>query len=155
MHTSRIILAGFAGVALWGSAANADVLAARPESLVEALQTAGYQAKLGKDDSGDPMIESRAAGYRFRVIFYGCKDGANCSHVTFQAGFGTKQKPTLEQINNWNYEKAITKAAVDKEGDPWVRIGLWLSVPVSDDYMKSFLELWDQSLGEFAKRFAK
>lgn len=152
---SKIILAGVAGIALWSSVANADVVASDPESLIGALQTAGYQAKLGKDNSGDPMIESRAAGYRFRVIFFGCKDGANCSHVTFQAGFSTKQKPTLEQINAWNYDKAISKAAIDKEGDPWVRIGLWLPVPVTDDYMKEFLELWDQTLGEFAKRFAK
>lgn len=156
MHLPNLILAGLAASVLAVSpAAAADVTATKPETLIAALQSAGYQAKLTKDNTGDPMIESRAAGYRFLVVFFGCTDNKDCTQVTFSAGFQTKVKPKLEDINDWNYDKAITKATVDKEGDPYVRAGLWLQQPVSADYFKGFLEVWDNSLGEFAKRFAK
>ncbi|BAR98575.1 hypothetical protein BV133_982 [Blastochloris viridis] len=137
------------------SAVAADVTATRPDSLIAALQNAGYQAKLTKDATGDPMIESRAAGFRFRVVFFGCDNGANCNQVVFAAGFLTKEKPTLQDINDWNYDKALSKGAIDKDGDPHLRAGLWLQQPVSEDYFKGFLEVWDSSLGEFAKRFVK
>lgn len=156
MPLLKLILAGLAASLLAVSSATAaDVTATKPESLIEALQSAGYQAKLTKDDTGDPMIESRAAGFRFIIVFFGCTDNKDCNQVTFSAGFVTKSKPTLKQINDWNYDKAITKATVDKEGDPFVRAGLWLQQPVSVDYFKGFLEMWDVSLGEFAKKFAK
>ena len=39
---------------------------------------------------------------------------------------------TLEQINDWNYDKALTKGAIDKDGDPHLRAGMWLGQPVSE-----------------------
>lgn len=44
------------------------VCASDPETVVAALTTAGYKAKLSKDKTGDPTIESAASGYEFSVF---------------------------------------------------------------------------------------
>ena len=41
---------------------NGDFIAQNPDSVVKALQKAGFRAELNKDSAGDPMIESAASG---------------------------------------------------------------------------------------------
>lgn len=75
------------------------VCASEPQTVVAALTTAGYKAKLGKDSTGDPTIESAASGYDFDVMFYGCKQGKDCVSLQFRAGWKADDAHTPEYAN--------------------------------------------------------
>jgi hypothetical protein len=86
------------------------VSANKPETIVAALQAAGFAAKLQKDATGDPMIESAVSGTRFRVMFYGCKANKGCATIQFTSGYDKKSVTSLSSINDWNREKRFGRA---------------------------------------------
>lgn len=128
------------------------VSAKKPETLVQALQAAGYSAKLEKDPTGDPMIKSAVNGHPFRIVFYGCKANENCATVTFAAGFDKKSATGLDSINEWNRKNRFGRAYLDDEGDPL----LGMDVDLDDGGMSRALftdnlEFWTAVTGAFQK----
>jgi len=146
-----------AAAALLSGAAPATaetVTAKDPQSIVRAMQTAGYQAKLEIDKVGDPMIRSASSGTSFAVYFYNCTDHKNCSSIQFQTAFDTEpgKAPSLEVINKWNTTKRYTAAYLDDEGDP----GLSMDVNLdhggfSSDLFEDELTLWTSLVADFEK----
>lgn len=135
-----------------GSAASAEqVTAAKPQSIVAALQAGGYKAVLEKDGSGDPRIESAASGAKFVVTFYGCTKNVDCKTVTFYAGW-SGGKSTLEQLNEWNKNRRFSRAYKDKDGDPVIEF----DVDLDDGGMSQALfidnvQFWESAVGGFKK----
>ena len=133
--------------------AQAQLVSARkPETLVGALQAAGYTAKLEKDSTGDPMIRSAVNGHPFRVVFYGCKANRECATITFAAGYDKKSATSLETINDWNRKNRFGRAYLDDEGDPI----LGMDVDLDDGGMSKALftdnlEFWTAVTGAFQK----
>ena len=128
------------------------VSAKKPETLVRALQAAGYSAKLEKDSTGDPMIVSAVNGHPFRVVFYGCKSNRDCATITFAAGFDKKSATSLDSINEWNRKNRFGRAYLDAEGDPI----LGMDVDLDDGGMSTALftdnlEFWTAVAGAFQK----
>ena len=141
-----------AAAMLLGTAAQAaNVAATDPQSLVAALQGAGYKAALGKDNTGDPKITSATSGANFTINFYGCTKNVSCKTITFYAGWsGTKA--TVEMMNEWNKAKRFSRAYIDKDGDPVLE----LDVDLDDGGMSSALfidnvEFWESVVGDFKK----
>lgn len=142
-------------IAVAGTAipAQAQMVSARkPETLVGALQAAGYSAKLEKDSTGDPMIRSAVNGHPFRIVFYGCKSNKDCATITFAAGFDKKSATGLESINEWNRKNRFGRAYLDAEGDPI----LGMDVDLDDGGMSTALftdnlEFWTAVTGAFQK----
>lgn len=66
-----------------GDAAAANVTSFAPQTLVSALQDAGYKAKLTKDDAGDPRIETAVDGNDITVALLDCVNNAGCHTVEF------------------------------------------------------------------------
>jgi hypothetical protein len=134
----------------------AQTVTADPQRLVSALQSAGYQADLGKDNTGDPMISSAAAGSKFVVLFYNCTDHAACQTIQFQTAWAMKNKPTLSAINEWNHGNRFGRAYLDKEGDPGIVMDVNLDkggMPAS--LFRDNLEVWAAVLGNFKKQIAQ
>jgi len=128
------------------------VSAKKPESLVAALQAAGYSAKLQKDSTGDPMIVSGVNGHPFRVIFYGCKANKDCATITFAAGYDKKSETSLASINEWNRKNRFGRAYLDDEGDPL----LGMDIDLDDGGISALLftdnlEFWSAVTGAFQK----
>ena len=93
------------------------VCANAPETVVKAIQDAGFKASLSKSEStGNPMITSAASGYDFRVYFYECEDGKNCASLHFSTSFADDGKNTPELANLWNRERRFSQMAVDEDG---------------------------------------
>ena len=141
-------------------AASAPALAqnvtADPQKLVGVLQAAGYQAELGKDNTGDPMITSAAAGSKFVVLFYNCTNHAACSTIQFQTAWAMKVKPTLATINEWNHGNRFGRAYIDKEGDPGIMMDVNLDKGgMSTSLFRDNLEVWVAVLGNFKKQLAQ
>ncbi|HEY0044917.1 MAG TPA: YbjN domain-containing protein [Allosphingosinicella sp.] len=119
------------------------VTAANPDSVVKTLQDAGYTAKLAKDNTGDPMIESAATGSSFRVLFYGCTGGRNCATIQFTTGYDTDGKTSLAAANEWNSKQRFGRAFIDKDGDPILQMDVDLDDGgVSKLLFTDNLEFW-------------
>jgi hypothetical protein len=139
-----------AGMALPAQAQT--VSARKPESLVGALQSAGYSARLEKDGTGDPMIVSGVNGHPFRIVFYGCKANKDCATITFAAGFDKKSATSLDSINDWNRKNRFGRAYLDDEGDPI----LGMDIDLDDGGISALLftdnlEFWTAVTGAFQK----
>lgn len=90
----------------------AMVCASKPETIVAALQAAGYKAKASVDSTGDPSIESAASGYRFDIYFYGCKNHVDCSSLQFQISWGNDPIHTPALANEWNRKERFAQASI-------------------------------------------
>lgn len=87
------------------------VCASAPETVVKALQDAGYKAKLTADREGDPMVSSAAAGYDFDVLFYGCENKKRCDSIQFYLGFSKGEENTPAYANKWNVTNRFVQMA--------------------------------------------
>jgi hypothetical protein len=128
------------------------VSAGKPDTLVKALQAAGYSAKLEKDSGGDPMIVSAVNGHPFRIVFYGCKANKDCATITFAAGFDKKSETSLATINEWNRKNRFGRAYLDDEGDPILGMDVDLDDGgLSRALFTDNLEFWTAVTGAFQK----
>ena len=151
MKSQWLALAAFA--AAWAVPAQAQMVRAQdPDSLVRALQGAGYSARLGTDKVGDPMITSSASGTTFQIFFYNCTAHRQCATVTFHSGYDLTTAPSLDRMNEWNRGKRFGRAYLDKENDPILE----MDVDLDDGGLSTLLfidnvEFWASVLGEFEK----
>ena len=148
-------LALFAAAALAGlaSPAAAMVTARDPQSVVKALQGAGYNAQLGTDEDGDPTVSSAASGTKFDIFFYGCTNHKDCKTVQFYTGYTVKERVTLETINAFNRDARFGRGYLDKVNDPCIR----MEVDLDDDGMSEALfidniEFWTAIRAEFERQ---
>lgn len=125
------------------------ICASKPETVVEAIQAAGYRAKLDKDKGGDPMISSEASGYDFEIYFYGCEKSKDCTSLRFQTTFKAEPDNTPEYANAWNNKKRFIQASVE---DQALTLGYDLTT-VGGVNVKNFEDVaswWSEMLGDFA-----
>ncbi len=127
------------------------VLATQPEVVAAQMQESGLKAKLGKDDLGDPVINSAAAGVNFDVFFYDCTGGKDCGSVQFSSCFDLKDGLTLEAANTWNYDMRYGKASLNKDMDPCLKMDIDLTSGMDAGTFQHVLVSWDQILGKFVK----
>ena len=114
-----------AGVILLGGTISAKAIdATDPAVLLAAMQDFGFAATLEKDSDGDPLIVSRISKTKFRVFFFGCNGGENCSSIHFRAGYDLDKPISALVVNEWNRQKRFGKAYIDDEGDPYLEMDL-------------------------------
>ncbi len=147
----KALFAAAAMVAFAGSAQAQNVRGQDPNSVVRALQAAGYKAVLGTDSVGDPKIESAASGSKFIINFYGCTKNVDCRTVTLYAGW-TGVTTNINAMNEWNKLKRFSRAYIDRDGDPVIEF----DVDLDDGGMNQQLfidniEFWELSIGAFKK----
>jgi hypothetical protein len=148
----RTTAAAIAFVAtLCAAPAGAEMVKAQdPMSIVRAMQKAGYQAKLGTDKVGDPMITSASSGTTFQLFFYNCTNHVACATVQFHSGYDFDKPMSLETINEWNRSQRFARAYLDKENDPIIE----MDVDLDDGGLSPLLfvdniEFWTSVLGKF------
>ena len=71
------------GTAIPCAASAASVTSVDPQTMVTALQNAGYKAVLGKSDDGEPVIDTAAESNAIRIIMTECKNKAGCKTTEF------------------------------------------------------------------------
>jgi type 1 fimbria pilin len=160
-----IVYAAVVTVGLWssGAALAADqknvspassgmVRSQDPQSLVAAMLAGKYEAKLGKDKVGDPMITSAVQGTAFQVYFYNCTANKECATITFHSGYALQNKPTADLINQWNRAKRFGRAYLDKVGDPILEMDIDLDDGgISPALFVDNLEFWASLVPDFEK----
>ncbi|HEX8225592.1 MAG TPA: YbjN domain-containing protein [Allosphingosinicella sp.] len=151
MRSKWLAIAALA--AAWAVPAQAaNVRAQDPQSVVSALQKAGYAAKLGTDKVGDPMVTSGVSGTTFQIFFYNCTDHKACATVQFHSGYDLKTSIGLDRINEWNRSQRFGRAYLDKENDPILEMDVDLDDGgVSELLFIDNIEFWTSILGNFEK----
>jgi hypothetical protein len=119
MYKLALKVAGAALLAWGATPASAQTVEARSPATVEAaLAGAGYSPEMKKDSGGDPLIVVTADGYKVIVMFFGCKNNADCKSVSFYAAYRAPKKIDLQAINAWNQKRRFGRAFLDNDGDP-------------------------------------
>lgn len=128
-----------------------NVTAANPNSVVGALQDAGYKAELTKSADGAPYITSAASGSTFIVFFNNC-DAGKCSTLQFYGGFPDARNATNAAMNEWNSNHRFTRAYSTDKGAARIEMDIDLDLGgISPALFKDNLEIWVSSLADFAK----
>ena len=148
-----ISLAVAAALAAQAVPASAQMVRAQdPQTLVKALQDAGYSAKLGTDRVGDPMITSGVSGTTFQIYFYNCTQNKDCATVQFHSGYDLRNPVDLPKINEWNRTKRFARAFLDKENDPILEMDVDLDDGgLSPALFIDDIEFWASLLGDFER----
>ncbi|MEP6983064.1 MAG: YbjN domain-containing protein [Sphingomicrobium sp.] len=129
------------------------VRAQDPQSLVRALQSGGYQAQLGTDKVGDPMVTSGASGTNFQVFFYNCTNHRECATVQFHSGNHLTTQVTLDAINQWTTSQRFGRAHLDKDSDPILEMDVDLDDGgLSPALFIDNMEFWTSVLGNFERQ---
>ena len=154
------MLTAFVGIFVaFSMAAQAPVAAvpgkvslADPNSLVAALQKAGYKAKLTYEE-GKPEIESSAAGATFYLYFQNCESKEGCEDIMVQSAYDTDAgKVSLETINQFNKDNRWARAYLDDEKDPILESDLmFVGRQMDEAAFIEGLKAWDDVLGRFHK----
>jgi len=129
------------------------ICASNPQSVMAAMEKAGFKPKLSKDNDGDPMIESDEAVYHFDVYFYGCANHINCDSLRFEAVFEKAPENTFELANKWNDKKRFLQASVRSDGQFGVAYDVATIGGVNAANFADVLDWWNSQLNTLAKFF--
>ena len=109
----------------------------------------GYgAASLTTQDNGDPQITGKINGISYQVYFRNCTNNADCEDLNFYAGF-LDTKPTLETINDWNYNKRFSRAYLDQDKDACIEMDLDLVKGVTAEYLDAQFSVWSMIVTQF------
>ena len=148
------VSAALAALLVAAPAAAQQVTAANPQTIVDAMQSEGYQAKLGKDKEGDPMVSSKSSGSSFDIYFYGCEKNSNCTSIQFVTYYemGANDRPSLEKLNDWNSQERFAAASLDSDKDPWLSMDIYTGPGgISMAAFRGNLDLWTSQMADFEK----
>lgn len=155
MKISMLRAAALVGALIWSGSASAacpggSVCAEDPQTVVRAMQDAGYRAKLGKMESnGNPFIESSAGGYDFEVQFDNCTDNKDCQSLMFVVSFNNDDGGnTMELANKWNNGHRFSTMGFDDRN--WLNVSYDVTTVggLSKANMASVLNWWSLVLGD-------
>ena len=113
-----------AAFALAAPAMAATVSARNPETLVEALKSAGHEVTAGVDDTGDPVLDLVMKGYKARLLFLDCDEASHdkCGSVQFFSAFDAEGGGmSLEDANLFARRYRYGAVSVTANGDPRLR----------------------------------
>jgi hypothetical protein len=143
----------FASTAANASCPSNTVCASDPQTVVAALTSAGFKAKLGKDGTGDPTIQSAASGYDFDVFFYGCKEGKDCASLQFRAGWKADDAHTPAYANKWNMVKRFAQMSVRDDKSMSLSYDVTTEGGINSANFADVIDWWQVMLGEASKFF--
>lgn len=139
------VWAGAAGLAPGTGAAAGTVSAAEPETLVAALEAAGFAGRLGRTRLGDPLIHAATPGaLPFHVRFYGCREGRDCRSVQLVAAFAARGVAP-ERVNLWNAAMRFGRLHVTEGGQPVLSLDIALEPGgLPEAHVAAQLAIWEQ-----------
>jgi hypothetical protein len=125
------------------------VSAEDPEELAAVIRALGFQAKVEKDNVGDPVIRSSSSGVDFSIYFYDCSSNKRCQSLHFTAGYDLPDGTSLQAMQQWNADKRFASAYVDEEDDPFLQMDLNTEGGITQQNFEKSFELWQSLKGEF------
>lgn len=134
-----------------------------PEGLIDATDPQAITDIVARRDTGfwrrdgfrDPIIHAETAKIPWKVEFYGCENGADCTDLRFLARFAAKEgEPVkLARIADWNAENRFGKASIGPDGMAELEMNVVLAGGVTRQNFDLTLDWWLTSLSGFAASF--
>jgi hypothetical protein len=124
---------------------------ASPDAIIAALERGGFEAEIGKEDDGDPKINSTDKSQPFGIHFYGCEKHDHCKYVQFTQGWNLKKGITLDKIDKWNNDNVWGQAYRDNEKDPWLALTVNFEGGVTPDYLDNMIDWWAIIVEDYEK----
>ncbi|WP_343080206.1 YbjN domain-containing protein [Ostreiculturibacter nitratireducens] len=143
------LAAAFAMAAVPSQAEN--LRASDPDAVMLAMQKEGFLVTRETADDGTPKLVSRVSVSRFQVYFYGCdKAGESCTSIQFSAGYDLDAPMSALKTNQWNSENRYSRAFIDDEGDPYLKLDLSLfGDGTGQENFGEVLDLWRLLVEDF------
>jgi hypothetical protein len=111
----------------------------------------GYgSATLSTQSNGDPLINGKIDGITYQVYFRNCTDNENCEDLNFYLGF-LDLDVSLEDINEWNFNRRFSRAYLDQDDDACVEMDLDLVEGVTAEYLDAQFSLWNMVVEQFSE----
>lgn len=149
MKLTTMIAGGALALALAASAQAQTITGADTDEILNAARGYG-SATLGEQSNGDPQITGKINGITYQVYFRNCTNGADCEDLNFYLGF-LDIKPTLEVINDWNFNKRFSRAYLDQDQDACVEMDLDMVKGVNAEYLDAQFALWNMVVEQFSE----
>jgi hypothetical protein len=149
MKLTTMIAGGALALALTASAQAQTITGADTDEILNAARGYG-SATLGEQSNGDPQITGKINGITYQVYFRNCTNGADCEDLNFYLGF-LDIKPTLEVINDWNFNKRFSRAYLDQDHDACVEMDLDMVKGVNAEYLDAQFGLWNMVVEQFSE----
>jgi hypothetical protein len=149
MKLTTMIAGGALALALTASAQAQTITGADTDEILNAARGYG-SATLGEQSNGDPQITGKINGITYQVYFRNCTNGADCEDLNFYLGF-LDIKPTLEVINDWNFNKRFSRAYLDQDQDACVEMDLDMVKGVNAEYLDAQFALWNMVVEQFSE----
>lgn len=112
-------------------------------------------ADWARDGVRDPLIRADAAGSPYRIEFYGCADGRDCSDLRFVARLpvrdGAVGQSTAGRLDDWNRTRRFGKVWFDTDGTAVLEMNVTLSGGVSRQNLDTVFDWWVFALQDFAR----
>ena len=125
------------------------ITGSRVSLIVAALEKAGFEVEVTKDNAGAPKISSTDKEQPFSIHFYGCTDGVDCGYIQFLNGWNMKNGVTAVTIEQWNADQVWGQAFRDDEKDPWIGVTVNLRGGVTEANFADTVEWWAKVLQDF------
>ncbi len=137
-----------------GACPQGTICAADPQTVVNAMQEAGYKAKLtASKTSGNPLINSAAAGYNFEVQFFNCTIMTACKSLAFLISFDDDGTNTPELANQWNDVNRFSTMSVSSDKNLILAYDVSTVGGLNSRNFEDLLDTWNSTLGEVSKFF--
>jgi hypothetical protein len=125
---------------------------AEPDVVLHALVRAGLEGEIGKDDDGDPKINSTDKAHPFVIHFYDCDDAhSHCPYIQITQGWDLKKGSTVDKMEKWNEDNVWGQAYLDDEKDPWLALTINFNGGVTPEYVDDMIDWWSVIAGDFEK----
>ncbi|MBO9713819.1 YbjN domain-containing protein [Sphingomonas sp.] len=88
------------------------------ETVLEAVQAAGYKAEIKANPKGERYISvASKEDVEFTISFYGCDAPEGCSSFSISAWWKKEGFFSNDLVNEWNDGHRFLKASIDADGD--------------------------------------
>jgi len=143
-------VASFLAVLLTSSPAIAESLLTASDAgrIVQLLRGFGTAELHHFKTNNEPFIRARMGAVAYRVFFYGCKDGRDCSSIQFYAAWKANDFP-VQGANEWNRRKRFSHAAVEEDGDINISLDVNLRGGVTEENFLDTVDMWRISIQAF------
>ncbi|MEM7178922.1 MAG: YbjN domain-containing protein [Pseudomonadota bacterium] len=111
-----------------------------------------------RDGFRDPVIEMMTEGVPWRVQFYGCENGADCTDLRFLSVLLPAEGATADiqdDLARWNSTHRFGKVSLDKDENRVIEMNVNMAGGVTRQNFDVTLDWWMLALHRFKESFAR
>lgn len=133
-------------------AAERSLIFADPWEIIHIAREFG-PADVGRDQMRDPVIAGKLDGQPYRIDFYDCYLGRDCSVILFKTGLSKEDwedsPPDHEDIGDWNREKLLGRAYLDDENRVVLEHPVVLDEGMTRENLDAAFRRWRDAVEDF------